>query len=202
MSHHQQRLSEHGVSLLELLTALFIVGLIVMTSFPAWMSMRRRSAVRLAASELRGIFQQTRSRALARANHCGVKFVQIGAEWHFALYDDGDRDGVRNDDIISGKDPRVAAPRIVMREAARAARIELPNETIVDPDGDKLPPSKSPVQFNKSTICSFSPIGESTPGSIYLNDGNGTTYVVRVYGATGRIRVLRYDPLRRKWESR
>ncbi|HEX7154907.1 MAG TPA: prepilin-type N-terminal cleavage/methylation domain-containing protein [Thermoanaerobaculia bacterium] len=194
--------SQRGLSLLELLTCVAIIAVIGLSSFPSWMSLRRRSAVRIAASELRAIFQQTRARALARSINCGVKFVQLGRDWHFSIYDDGDQDGIRNDDILRGIDRPVTQPRLVFLEGSRAARIELPNETIVDPDGEKLPPTKSPVQFNKSAICSFSPIGESTPGSIYLNDGDGTTYAVRVYGATGRVRVLRYDRLRRKWEVR
>jgi hypothetical protein len=38
---------------------------------------------------------------------------------------------------------------------------------------------------------SFTPVGTSTPGSIYLRGADGTQLVVRVVGATGRARVLK-----------
>ncbi len=48
-------------------------------------------------------------------------------------------------------------------------------------------------------ICSFSPLGESTPGSIYLWDGRDRMAVVRVYGRTGKVRTLYYRRGERGW---
>ena len=69
------------------------------------------------------------------------------------------------------------------------------------PDGDSIPANASPVQFGASTICSFSPIGESTSGTIYLTDAGGLAYAVRVFGGSGKVRLLRYNAGRRRWEQ-
>ncbi|MGZ8867811.1 MAG: hypothetical protein ACXW2P_05670, partial [Thermoanaerobaculia bacterium] len=80
--------------------------------------------------------------------------------------------------------------------------IGLLQQVIRDPDGDLLRPNDSPIQFGRSSICSFSPKGSATPGTIYLTDDAGSLYAVRVYGATAKIRLLRYSGERRRWESR
>ena len=79
------------------------------------------------------------------------------------------------------------------------AGIALLSTTIRDPDGDPLPPTAAAVQFGSSTICSFSPTGSGTPGTIYIADGAGQLCALRVYGASGRVRLLRYDAARRQW---
>ena len=40
------------------------------------------------------------------------------------------------------------------------------------------------------------------PGTIYISDGVSNLYCVRVFGATGRVRILRYDSGKAKWEER
>ena len=193
MSRHQR-----GYSLMELLTVVFIVGLLVTSAVPSFLKLRRREALRAASAELRTQFHLTRSRAISRNANCGMKFLLLGGEWHFAVYQDGDRDGVRNDDIKSGKDWLVTRPRVVL-PSSRAVTIGLLDVAVKDPDGDLLPPGKSPVAFNQSAICSFSPLGESTPGTIYITDRALDLYAVRVYGATAKIRILRYVRTTGKW---
>lgn len=189
---------QRGLSLLELLTVVAIVGLIVCITVPSFGNLRRRAALQAAATELRSQFHLTRSRAIAHNVNCGMKFLLLAGEWHFAVYEDGDGDGVRNDDIKSGKDRMIARPRVVL-PTSRAATIGLLDISIKDPDGDALSPSKSPVAFNQSTICSFSPLGQSTPGTIYITDRGLDLYAVRVYGASAKIRVLRYLRATGKW---
>ena len=193
MSRHQR-----GFSLMELLTVVSIIGLFVAVAVPSFLNLRRRAALRAASAELRTQFHLARSRAISRNVNCGLKFLLMGGQWHFAVYQDGDHDGVRNDDIKSGKDWLVARPRVVF-PSSRAVTIGLLNVAIKDPDGDLLSPKKSPVVFNKSAICSFSPLGESSSGTIYLTDRGLDLYAVRVYGASAKIRVLRYVRGTGKW---
>ena len=197
MPRHGRR----GFTLAETATALAIAGFVLLCAIPAFGTMRRRAAVRAAAAELRGVFHLVRSRALARAGNSGVKFIQDGAVWQYAVYDDGDGDGVRNDDISRGVDRRVLTARCLWQQP-QVVSIALPDYSIKDPDGDAVAPGASPVQFNRSTICSFSRLGQATPGTIYLTDRAGELYAVRVYGATAKIRVLRYEPGRGKWVAR
>ena len=187
-----------GFSLLEILAVVAIIGIIALCAVPSFGSYRRRASVVSQATELREIFRLVRSRAIARSSHAGVKFFRSGDQWTYALYDDGDGDGIHTDDINSGVDPRYAGPKALTQ--FHLAAIALLPYPIRDPDGDPLPPTSSPVQFNRSTICSFAATGTGTPGTIYITDGGGELYAVRVYGANGRVRMLRYDGGRKRWE--
>lgn len=189
----------NGYSLIELLLTIAIIGLATAIAAPQWQAMRRRAAVRAAANEIRSIFRVVRSRAITRGANAGVKFTRGAYDWQYAIYDDGDGDGVRNDDIQRGVDRRVTSPRYVIR-GRELATISIPAIVRVDPDGDAIPSNSSPVQFGSSTICSFSPLGESTSGTIYLADAGGLASAVRVFGGSARVRVLRYDAGRRRWE--
>ena len=46
---------------------------------------------------------------------------------------------------------------------------------------------------------SFTPIGTATSRTLYLRGRDGSQYSVRVLGATGRTRVLRYVPATHQW---
>lgn len=194
-------MKQRGYTLIELLAIIAIIGIVAAVALPSFMSMRRRAAVRSAASEIRTVFHQVRSRAIARQCHAGVKFTRVGSEWEFAIYDDGDGDGVRSDDIRRRVDREVTKPRFLWQQP-QLVSVSLPAFAIVDPDGDPVPMGSSPVQFNRSTLCSFSPLGQATPGTIYLTDSAGEVYAVRVYGATAKMRVLRYRAASESWEAR
>jgi prepilin-type N-terminal cleavage/methylation domain-containing protein len=190
--------TQRGFTISELLTTIAIIGMFASISVPAFLSYHRRSAARVAASEIRSIFHLARSRAIARHAHAGLKFSSDGVVWRYALCDDGDGDGLRNDDLSKGIDRCAGLPRPVLRESGFAT-IGLPSFPMKDPDGDPFPTPRSPVQFNSSTICSFSPMGQSTPGTIYLTNRDDDVYAVRVYGASAKMRVLRYDRTTTKW---
>lgn len=192
---------QRGFTLIELLIVVAIVGLMIAITLPSFGRMRRQAALKAAAAELRTQFHQTRSRAITHNVNVGMKFLLLGGQWHFAVYEDGDGDGVRNDDIKSGKDRLIARPRVVLPTSSSLVAIGLLDITIKDPDGDPLPPTKSPVVFNTSAICSFSPLGQSTPGTIYLTDRGQDLYAVRVFGTSAKIRVLRYLRETGKWRS-
>jgi Tfp pilus assembly protein FimT len=177
------------VSLVELLTVVAIVGLMVAISIPSLHDLSRRRELQAATAELRTILRKVRSRAVARGSNSAVKFREIGGVWHYGFVDDGDGDGVMNDDIASGVD-RIVTPFRQVFGTAGKVRIGLPDVPVRDGEsGDIVTPDASPVRFNRSTICSFSPTGSATPGSIYLTDGARGAAAVVVYGATGKVRM-------------
>ena len=191
---------EHGLTLLEILVVLAIIGVIAVVSAPAFANYRRAASMRAQVAELRGILRTVRSRAIVRGTHAGVKFTRAGNIWTYALYDDGNGNGIRSSEITSGVDRRYAGPSILMPQY-NIAGIALLSTPIRDPDGDPLLPSASAVQFGSSTICSFSPTGSGSPGTIYIADGAGKLCALRVFGATGRVRLLRYDGVAQSWSQ-
>ncbi len=189
-----------GFSLLEILAVVAIIGVVAIASAPAFANYRRSASMKAEVAELRGILRAVRSRAIMRGTHAGVKFTRAGSTWAYSLYDDGNDNGVRSTEIASGMDRRYAGPSMLMPQF-NIAGIALLSTPIRDPDGDPLLPSASAVQFGSSTICSFSPTGSGTPGTIYITDGAGKLCALRVYGASGRVRVLRYDGAARRWSQ-
>lgn len=191
-----------GYTLVELLTVVAIIGIMALVVVPAFTNITRMRNVRAAAAEMRSIFREVRSRAIATGKNTAVRFIEDDGGWRYAIYHDGDDDGVRNDDIRRGIDPMVVAPRDVFPESA-SIRIGLPRRPLPDPDGPGLlRPGSSPVRFNRSRLCSFSLLGGGTSGSIFITDGESVVGLVRVYGPTGRVRLLLYDEVSGRWEAR
>ena len=191
---------QSGLTLIEILIVLAIIAAVAICAAPAFGTYRRSASMRAEAAELRGIFRAVRSRAITRATHAGVKFTRAGNTWVYSLYDDGNGNGIRSAEIASGVDRRYAGPSMLMPQF-NIASIALLSTTIRDPDGDALPPTASAVQFGSSTLCSFSPTGSATSGTVYITDGAGHLCAVRVYGPSGRVRLLRYDAGRRRWNQ-
>ncbi len=177
-----------GISLIELLVVVAILGTMSAITLPSLSELSRKHQLRSAAGELRMIFLHTRVCAITSSRNTAVKFRLIGGAWHYTIFEDGDGDGVRNDDISAGIDLPVTPSRRVFGETG-AVRIGLPPVEILDPDRGIVRPDESPVRFNSSTLCSFSQLGGGTSGSVYLTDGARGAAVVRVYGPSGRVRM-------------
>lgn len=59
-----------------------------------------------------------------------------------------------------------------------------------------------PVQLGASGLMTFTPLGTVTSGTVYVRGRGPVQYVVRVWGATGRTRVLRYEAETGAWLDR
>lgn len=191
--------SETGWTLLELLVVVAIAGTMILVTVPSLATINRARAVRAASSELRGILNEARFRAVSESRHIGLRFVETPDGWAFETYHDGDGDGLRNADIKKGVDKKLSGPRQLLMNSSTIS-IGMPLFPLRHPDSGKLmPPEGSPVRFGNSRICSFSPFGSSSSGSIYLTDGTVTAAAVRVYGATAKVRSIRYDRRSQTW---
>lgn len=190
---------QEGYTLIELLIVVAIIGLMVVVSVPSFRTLQKRAAVRTAAGEIRGIFHLARSRAIATGRYTALKFHDAGDTWTWNLYEDGDHDGVRSADIKKGIDRKISGPHGILPHDG-TIRVAMPHFALPDPDTSKaLGPKATPVRFGKAKLVSFSPRGSSSSGSIFMTDGHRLVAVVRVFGPTGRIRTMIYDPSTAEW---
>ncbi len=192
---------EAGHTLLELLVgSVLLLGLALLAARP----LAEGTALlrlKLAAGELVGTLRTARSVALRDGANVAVKFrTRADGGVTFALYRDGDGDGVLNSDVRSGVDPEVAPPRPLAHFGRHAFFGFPPGPPPPDPgDPRRRLATADPVRFNASDLASFGPLGTSTPGSLYLTDGRRHLVAVRVFGRTGKVRVAVYDPAERVW---
>jgi type II secretory pathway pseudopilin PulG len=193
---------QRGNTLMEIIVTMGALGMIACITLPTLSSVLWRSTMRGAVVRVHALLVTTQEDAVAMKRNRAIKFLRDSdGGWSYAVYIDGDGDGVLNADIASGVDPLVQGPDVIVSPQAMAT-IGIPAEGLPDPDGGaRLRPETAPVQFNRSTLCSFSPDGSGTPGSIYLRTVAGDAAVVRCSGEAGRISVLELPRGGRKWRS-
>ncbi len=192
-----------GFSVAEVTVALAVVSIGLFALAPPLVKLSAALRVRLAAEELVAVLRMARSLAVRDGVNVAVRFAtEPSGAVSFGLYRDADGDGVRNDDIRAGTDPQVSPPRRLLH-VGRDVRLGLPDRRVRDP-GDPshwLDAGGDPVRFNSSDLASFSPLGGATPGSLYVTDGHECLAVVRVFGGTGKVRVLVYDFASETWRE-
>lgn len=158
--------------------------------------------VRSAAAGVAGVLRTARALAIREGTNAAVKFrTDERGEVSYALYKDGDGDGVQSSDIDSGVDPPVGPARRI-RHLGREVKFGFPSgRPPRDPSNPRrfLTRLEDPIRFNRSDLASFNPLGGSTPGSVYLTDGHHHLTVVRLYGITGKVRTLNYDRHSEGW---
>ena len=193
-----------GFQLLEVLVVLLIAGLILGLGIPSLLTMSRRLRVEMAANELQGALRYARSIAVRRSTNVALKFhiSPDGRRISYVLYRDGDGDGVLTRDIESGVDPPESLPMDLAHMGAHV-RFGFPQGPAPRDPSDprrRLTRLDDPIRLNRSDMASFSPLGESTPGSLYLTDGLDNLAVVRIFGRTAKVKVMLYDREREVWE--
>jgi hypothetical protein len=57
------------------------------------------------------------------------------------------------------------------------------------------------IRLGAAGLLSFAPTGSGTSGTMYLR-GTARQFAVRVYGPTGRVRLLEFDRHARAWVER
>jgi hypothetical protein len=193
---------EAGYQLIELLIALAISGTVLVAGIPPLMRLTAKLRVELAAAEVASTLRVARAFAIRHSANVGLKFrVRPDGSVVWALYRDADDDGVRTDDIDAGVDPEVL-PEQRLAHFGRSVRFGFPpGRAPRDPSNPRrrLDRLDDPIRFNLSDIASFSHLGTSTPGSVYITDGQSYLSAARVFGITGKVTVLSYDVRTERW---
>ena len=196
------RTVERGYQLIELLIAMAVSSLVLVLGIPPLLSLAAGLRVELAAAEVASTFHVARAYAIRHDANVGLKFQVDGdgtVTW--ALFRDGDGDGVLTADILSGDDPQVL-PRTRIAHLGRQIHFGFPPGRAPRDPGDprrRLSGLDDPIRFNRSDIAAFTPLGTATPGTVYVTDGMRHLSAARVFGRTGRIGCLVYDVVKERW---
>lgn len=178
---------------------LFVIGLVATVASTAALEgraavthMRTASAGRF----LLALLQDVRTRAIERGCDTALRVRRDDSGYSLLLYEDGNRNGVLSADIASGVDAQVG-PRVRLPE--RFPGVDFGAEPGL-PGVDGSPaPGNDPVRLGTSDGVTFSPSGTTSTGSLYVRGPGGLQYVVRIFGETGRVRVLKFHSATRRW---
>ncbi len=183
-----------GFSLLELLLCLALLGILISVAVPLVAGTVARERLHAAGWETALLLREVRQRSVAERTGYGLRFVRSGGSWSYSLYRDGNDNGIRTAEILSGRDALVRGPEDPGTRF-EGIRFGLPEgETPqIPPATGPIPSPSDPIKFGGSDIIGCSPSGSMSSGTLYLTDGRRVLAVV-VFGATGRIRTFRFDP--------
>jgi hypothetical protein len=156
-------------------------------AIPQFLTGLDRSRAWAAARYLAGRMNAARAHAVLRSSHVALRFVEDRAGISFQTFVDDNQNGVRTADIIAAVDRPLDVPTR-LPELFPGVDIALAPEL-----------GRDAVRVGLSGLLSFTPLGTATSGSIYIRARDGTQLAVRVLGATGRTRVLRYVPHTGDW---
>jgi type II secretory pathway pseudopilin PulG len=180
---------QSGLSIVEVLLVLAIVSLATAISIPICVHVidagRARAAGAFLAARARAAGQQ----AVATGRSVAVVFDRTRDGWTFRVCHDLNGNGVRRADISSSIDRCPDGPH-ELRHMFGGVTIDV-SPGVSGPDGE--PPPSDPVQVGSSDMLSFSRDGSGSSGTVFLRSPQQVLRAVRVAGASGRARVLRYD---------
>lgn len=220
-SLRQDVASARGMSLLDLVFALALMGIAAGMGLVrlerALADVRETGAARALAARIR----QVRAEAVRLSTAVGLQFVVAEGRAQFRAYADGNGNGLRTRDISAGVDPPLAPPE-TLADATGAVHFGLDGATpeVSDTEGSSgggasgaasesggsggsgaSGASDDPIRLGSSNLLTFSATGSGTSGTIYLR-GATRQFALRVYGPTGRIRLLELDRESGTWVER
>ena len=196
-----QSAADQGRSGYTLVELVFVVGLVATMSGAAVPQIlsglddyRAAGAARYMATRL----QRARTEAITRGRDVALEFTQVAGGYRFTVCLDGNQNGVLTKEIRNGTDPCIATPE---RLSDHFVGVEFGVQPALPPvDVGSDPPGNDPIRLGASSLASFSPAGTATSGSVFILGRRHAQYVVRIFGATARVRVLRFDERARFWK--
>ena len=115
-----------------------------------------------------------------RSSYVALRFEETASGIAFRMYLDGNGNGIRAADIAANVDPPLDSPMLLSDQFPGVA---------IAVSGSA---GSDPVRLGSTNILSFTPLGTSTTGSIYVRGREQSQYVVRILGTTGRTRIQRF----------
>jgi prepilin-type N-terminal cleavage/methylation domain-containing protein len=186
-----------GYSLVEVACVVAILATLGSIAIPPMLvtvdEFRTSGAARHVAARL----QRARMDAVLRSASVGLQVTQTAAGYWYAVYVDGNRNGIRTIEIQQGTDRALVPAERLPDQFPGVEFGAIPGLPAVDAGG--TPPGTDPVRLGSGNLATFSPIGTSSSGTLYIRGRRNTQCAVRLYGQTGKVRVLKFDARSRQW---
>ncbi len=133
-----------------------------------------------------------RFEAVRRSAHVAIRFVPQPEGYWLQTYVDGNRQWRAHEQTSRlGVDrPITAGERLDYHFSG--SRVRYSAECDRHRSGS-VQHEADPIQIGSSTLLSFSPMGSSTSGTLFIHGLRGHQFAVRVLGATGRTRILEFN---------
>jgi prepilin-type N-terminal cleavage/methylation domain-containing protein len=189
---------DKGLTLLEVVFVVALTAVLAGVAVPLTGDALDDARTSAAARYVAGQIVSSRMDAINRSHSVALRFEASTPDYLVARYIDGNANGVRTAEILRGVD--------LLDGARKQIGADFPNvrfalaEGLPDADGLRNTGTDG-VRIGTAKILTMSPDGTATSGTLYL-EGRRAQYAVRVLGATGRTRVLKYDSGRRTWITR
>jgi type II secretory pathway pseudopilin PulG len=184
-------------SLVELVFALGLAATLSAVAVPHLLASLDEARAASAARYVSTRLQRTRMEAIARNEATAVRVTRAAESYRLTQYVDGNRNGVRSRDIEAGVDRLIAGPERLGDQFPGVDFGVVPGLPPIDiPSGA---PGADPIRLGSSDLVTFSPLGTATPGSLYVLGRRNVQFVVRIFGETGKTRILKFNQGSRQW---
>ncbi len=186
-----------GYSMVELAVVVGLMVTATATALPRMAAGLDEAQVAGAARYLSARFYDARGEAVTRSAEVALRFTATNAGYIYAVYVDGNGNGVLTRDIQHNLDRQLRSPEQLSTQFSGVEFGALPGLPAIDVGSPA--PGDDPIRFGASNMVSFSALGTSSSGTLYLRGRGNTQYAVRLVGGTARVRIFRFDWRSRRW---
>jgi Tfp pilus assembly protein FimT len=189
---------QDGAALIDIVVSVSFCLIMAAVAVPVVGGTLERERTVVGAQYLAGHLQRARIESLKRARAVAVRLEVVDDRTQLRLYADGNGNGVLQRDIDRGTD--VALTRLEwLDDQVRDISLRI-NQPVSEVSGSAtLEPGDDPLRIGNTALLTFSPFGSATSGTLYVAAQRGPQMAIRIFGATGRVRVLMFDAQTRQW---
>jgi hypothetical protein len=150
-----------------------------------------------AARYLSARLQRARMEAVMRSTAVAMHFARTPDGYSYTVYLDGNGNGVLTHEIQNGVDRRIHASERLGDHFAGVDFGAVPGLPPIDPGGTA--PGDDPIRLGASSIATFTALGTSSTGTVYIRGRRDAQYAVRIFGDTGKTRLLKFLHRAGRW---
>ena len=192
------RTDDRGLALVDIVATLSLVLTTSAITVPVIGRTLEREYTVIGARHLAGLLMRARAEALRRSTAVAARFETVDDRTRVRLFADGNGNGVLQRDIDRGTD-RPVSEYEWLDVHGRDVSLRI-NQSVVDPGGTGiLAPGSDPLRIGRSAFVTFGPLGGSSSGTLFVATRRGPQMAIRVFGGSGRVRVLTFDPRAGAW---